>query len=261
MGADQIYIDVQGERLPALGFGTWQLTGETAREATRHAIELGYRQIDTARAYRNEAEVGQAIKDSGVDRSELFVTTKLWRDDLPGEKVGPAVEESLERLGLDAIDLLLIHWPAEDVPLTETLDAMKQAQDAGKVRHLGVSNFRAPVLEQAMAHTRIFADQIPYQPGRTQNSVSTIAREQDVVLTAYSPLRGDAVTSETMVRIAEAHGKTPQQVALRWLLQQPNVSPIPRSSKAEHRAANFDVFDFELSEDEMSQIFGLAGKD
>lgn len=248
------YISVQGEQVPALGFGTWQLNGDEAREATRHALEIGYRQIDTAQAYRNEREVGEGIAQSGVPRDEIFLTTKIVRETLAGDKVGPAVDASLKRLGTDYIDLLLIHWPYDEVPLGETLAAMMVAKEAGKVRHLGVSNFRGPLLLEAMELAPILADQVPYQPGRTQNTLLEIAVERDVMITAYSPLRGQGVQSPVLAEIGEAHGKTPQQVALRWLLQQDKVSPIPRSSNPERRAQNFDVFDFELSDEEMGRI-------
>ena len=248
------HIAVQGEEVPALGFGTWQLTGDDAREGTRHALELGYRQIDTAQAYRNEREVGEGIAQSGVPREEIFLTTKIVGESLAGDKVGPAVDASLRRLGTDYVDLLLIHWPTDQVPLGETLSAMRAAKDAGKVRHLGVSNFRGPLLLEAMELAPILADQVPYQPGRTQNTLLGIAVERDVMLTAYSPLRGDGVQSRVLVEIGGSHGKTPYQVALRWLLQQDKVSPIPRSSNPDRRAQNADIFDFELSEDEMARI-------
>ncbi len=253
-----MFVEVQGEKIPALGFGTWQLSGTEAREATRHALEVGYRQIDTAQAYENEDEVGKGIAESGIPRREIFLTTKIVRDTLAGDKVGPAVDASLHRLGTEYVDLLLIHWPNEEIPLAETLDAMIVAQQAGKVRHLGVSNFKAPLLREALAHTAILADQVPYQPGRTQNSLRALAAEHDVMLTAYSPLRGDGVKAPAMQEIADAHAKTPQQVALRWLLQQDKVSPIPRSSNPAHRAANFEVFDFELSDDEMARIDAIT---
>ena len=247
-------IEVQGVTVPALGFGTWQLSGKAAREATRHALDIGHRQIDTAQAYGNESEVGKAIVESGVPREDIFLTTKIVRDSLAGDRVGPAVDESLAKLRTDYVDLLLIHWPSEDVPLQETLAAMLKAKDAGKVRHLGVSNFRGPLLLEAMQHAPILADQVPYQPGRTQNTLLQIAQERDVMITAYSPLRGDGLKSPVLAEVASAHDKTVHQVALRWLLQQPKVSPIPRSSKADHRASNFDVFDFSLSDDEMARI-------
>lgn len=248
------YLEIQGERIPALGFGTAGLRGDEGIESVRDALEVGYRHLDTARMYRNEREVGQGLRQSGVPRDEVFLTTKIVGPDLHGEAVGPATDESLERLGIDHLDLLLIHGPSDDVPLAETLDAMDEQKAAGKVRHIGVSNFRTALLEEALAHTQIFTDQVPYQPGRTQRGLCELCRTRGVLLTAYSPLRGAGAGEPTMERIAAAHGKTPQQVALRWLLQQPNVSPIPRSSSPEHRRANFDVFDFQLSDEEMEAI-------
>lgn len=247
-------IEVQGRRVPALGFGTWQLSGDDAREGTRHALELGYRQIDTAQAYRNEEHVGQGIRDSGVPREDVFLTTKLVGETLTGDRVGPAVDESLRKLGTEYVDLLLIHWPNPEIPLAETLQAMRAVQDSGKVRHLGVSNFRAALLEEAMELAPIFADQVPYQPGRTQNSLRRLAVGRDVLITAYSPLRGDGVRAPVLAEIAAAHGRTVQQVVLRWLLQQEKVSPIPRSADPGHRAQNFDVWDFELRDEEMAKI-------
>jgi 2,5-diketo-D-gluconate reductase B len=253
-------IEVQGQRVPALGFGTWQLSGAEAREATRDALEIGYRQIDTAQAYRNEDEVGKAIAESGVPREDIFLTTKIVRDSLKGDRVGPSVDESLRKLGTDYVDLLLIHWPTDEVPLGETLAAMRKAQDAGKVRHLGVSNFRAALLREAMEHATILADQVPYQPGRTQNSLRDLAVERDVMITAYSPLRGNGMKDPALAKVAAKHGKTVQQVALRWLLQQDKVSPIPRSSKSDHRRQNFDVFDFELDGDDMDAIGAIRAE-
>jgi diketogulonate reductase-like aldo/keto reductase len=144
------------------------------------------------------------------------------------------------------------------VPLGETLGAMREAQDAGKVRHLGVSNFKGPLLLEAMEHATILADQVPYQPGRTQNTLLGIAAERDVLITAYSPLRGDGMRSPVLAEIAADHGKSVQQVVLRWLLQQDKVSPIPRSANPVHRAQNFEVFDFELTDEEMQRISAIT---
>lgn len=251
-------IEVQGQKVPSLGFGTWQLSGDEAREATRHALEIGYRQIDTAQAYKNEEEVGRAIAESGVAREEIFLTTKLVGETLAGDRVGPAVDESLAKLGTEYVDLLLIHWPNAEVPLGETLEAMRRQQDAGKVRHLGVSNFKVPLLLEALEHAAILADQVPYQPGRTQNTLRAIAVERDVMITAYSPLRGDGIKAPELAAVAQAHAKSVQQVALRWLLQQEKVSPIPRSADPAHRQANFGVFDFELDDEEMARISGIT---
>lgn len=251
-------ITVQGVKVPALGFGTWKLQADQAREGVRHALEIGYRQIDTAQNYENEAEVGRGLVDSGVSRDEVFVTTKIVGETLAGDRVGPATDASLERLGTDWIDLLLIHWPSDDVPLGETLEAMMDQQGAGKVRHLGVSNFDATLLREALDLAPILADQVPYQPGRDQDTLLGVAAEHDVMITAYSPLKGDGVKSDVVGEVAAAHDKSPQQVALRWLLQQDRVSPIPRSGDPDHRRQNADVFDFELSDEEMRRIHQLS---
>ena len=255
---EQTYLQIRGERVPALGFGTAGLTGQACVEAVRDALEIGYRHIDTARVYANEAEVGQGIRDSGVGREEVFLTTKIVGPDLEADRVGAATDERLRLLGVDQIDLLLIHGPSQDVPLKVTLDAMNEQKVAGKVRHIGVSNFRTALLAEAMAHCAIFTNQVPYQPGRTQRGLCEVARTQDIMLTAYSPLRGKGPGDPTMEAIGHAHGKGAAQVALRWLLQQANVAPIPRSGSPEHRRANFEVFDFALAEDEMARISALA---
>jgi len=255
------YVEVQGERLPAIAFGTGGLQGEVCAESVRDAIAIGYRHIDTARLYGNESDVGEGIRSSGVDRSELFVTTKLGATDLAADQVGPATDESLERLGIGSIDLLLIHFPSDDVPLDDTLDAMVDQQKAGKVRHIGVSNFRTDLLRQAMARTRIFTDQVPYQTGRRQRGLCELVATEDIVLSAYSPLRGRTGGDPVMEEIASAHGKSPSQVALRWVVQQRHVFPITRSSSPERRRANFAIFDFELSTDEMERIFALSEQD
>jgi 2,5-diketo-D-gluconate reductase B len=252
------FIEVQGSVLPAIGFGTGGLRGDDGVEGVRHALEIGYRHIDTARRYQNEAEVGEGLRRSGVPRLDVFLTTKIMGSDLAPDRVGPATDASLAALGVDHVDLLLIHVPSEAIPLEATLAAMVDQQEAGRVRHIGVSNFRLAQLRQAMAHTRIFTNQVPYQPGRTQRGLAEMARSEDFLLTAYSPLRGEAINDPVMVAIAEAHGKTVQQVALRWLVQQPGVTPIPRSATPSRRIANFEIFDFELTAEQMASIFALS---
>jgi 2,5-diketo-D-gluconate reductase B len=252
------HIEVQGEQLPAIGFGTGGLRDEVAVEAVRHALEIGYRHIDTARIYGNEAEVGRGLRDSGVPRVDVFITTKVAGPDLAGDQVGPATEDSLRKLGVDQVDLLLIHFPSDDVPLKVTLDAMVEQQHAGRVRHIGVSNFRAPLLQEARAHARIFTDQVPYSLGMRQRTLTELVKEDDVLLTAYSPLRGKAIDSPVVASIAEAHAKTPQQIALRWLTQQPRVTAIPRSATAARRESNFDIFDFVLSPRDMEALSRLS---
>jgi 2,5-diketo-D-gluconate reductase B len=251
-------IEVQGVRVPALGFGTWQLSGSDAEEAVRDALEIGYRQIDTAQMYENEAEVGRAIAASGVPREEIWLTSKVWRDGARSDQVVAAGEQSLRRLGTDYLDLFLLHWPA-DVPIESTVEGMMRLQDAGRIRHFGVSNFPAGLLREALGHGPVFCDQVEYHPLLSIDPVLEVAQERDLLITAYSPLaRGKVLESETLRRIGEAHGKTPGQVALRWLLDQPRVSPIPKASSHERRLENFDVFDFRLTDEERAEIDALA---
>jgi 2,5-diketo-D-gluconate reductase B len=250
---------VQGVEIPKLGLGTWQMTGRACAEAVRDALELGYRHIDTARMYANEAEVGRGLADSGVDRGDVFVTTKLLPQNLRAAEVRRQLSGSLDELRTDYVDLLLIHWPSTDgVPLSETLGAMRELQEQGAVRHLGVSNFPARMAREALEIAPIICDQVEYHPYLGQPALLELARERDLMITAYSPLAQGAAMHEPLLReIGEAHGKNPAQVVLRWLLDQPQVSAVPKASSHEHRAANLDVFDFELSDEERGAIAGL----
>ena len=251
-------LDVHGLEIPKLGLGTWQLSGEDCVEAVRDAIELGYRHIDTARAYGNEAQVGQGIHDSGRNRDEIFLTTKLWYTELSAIGVHDQVEHSLRELRTDYIDLLLIHWPNRRVPLAETLAAMLEARDAGRVHHLGVANFPSAMLREALEHAPLVGNQIELHPYLGQPEVLQVVREHGLMATAYSPLAQGAVLRDRVLEeIAEAHDRTPAQVALRWLLDQPQVAAVPKASSREHRAANLDVFDFELTDDERGRIAAL----
>lgn len=251
-------IDVQGVEIPKLGLGTWQLTGGDCVVAVRDAIELGYRHVDTARAYGNEQQVGQGLHDSGCNRDEVFITTKLWHTQLSAARVHDQIEHSLRDLRTDYVDLLLIHWPNRNVPLAETLGAMLEARDAGRVRHLGVANFPTALLREALELAPIVCNQVEYHPFLGQPAVLSLARERDLVVTAYSPLAQGAALRDPLLReIADAHGRSAAQVVLRWLLDQPRVAAIPRASGHEHRAANLDVFGFELSDEERGAIAGL----
>jgi 2,5-diketo-D-gluconate reductase B len=258
MANGDVIVEVQGARVPALGFGTWLLTGEDAAEGVRDALEIGYRQIDTARAYENEREVGRGIVESGVPRDEIYLTTKVPHDEATADEVRRDAEQSLERLGVDHLDLLLLHWPSPDVPLEETLTAMNRLRDEGLTRNIGVSNFPAGLLAQALQLAPVFCDQVEYHPFLDQSGLLDLAHEHDVLLTAYSPLaHGRVPEDETLSAIGRAHGKTAGQVALRWLLDQPGVSPIPKASSHERRVENFDVFDCALTDDERAQIDAL----
>jgi 2,5-diketo-D-gluconate reductase B len=251
-------VEIQGTRVPVLGFGTWLITGADATEAVRDALEIGYRQIDTARAYENEREVGLGIAESGVPRDEIFLTTKVPHDEATADEVRRDAEQSLERLGVDHLDLLLLHWPSPDVPLEETLTAMSALRDERVTRNLGVSNFPAGLLAQALELAPVFCNQVEYHPFLDQSRLLDLARQYDVLVTAYSPLaHGRVPDDETLTRIGDKHGKTAGQVALRWLLDQPGVSPIPKASSNDRRVENFDVFDFALTDDERAEIDAL----
>jgi 2,5-diketo-D-gluconate reductase B len=251
-------IEVKGVQVPALGYGTWLVTGQDATDGVRDALEIGYRQIDTARAYENEREVGKGIAESGVARNEIFITTKVPHDEATADEVDRDADESLERLGIDQLDLLLLHWPNPEVPLEETLKALDRVREDGRTRQIGVSNFPAGLLEQALEIAPVFCNQVEYHPFLDQSRLLDVARENDVLITAYSPLaHGKVPEDETLTRIGDKHGKSAGQVALRWLLDQPGVSPIPKASSRDRRQENFDVFDFTLDDDDREQIDGL----
>lgn len=258
-----LHIDIPGGRVPALGFGTWQIEGDAARDAVMHALEIGYRHLDTAQIYGNEHEVGQGLRAAGVDREAVFLTTKVAHDRLHYRDVLRSADESLRRLDTDYVDLLLIHWPNEEVELQETLDAMQEVQHRQKAKHLGVSNFPPALLREALEIAPgLICDQVEYHPYLDQSKLLDVIRERALFLTAYSPLaRGEVFDDDTIREVAETHGKSPAQVVLRWHLQQERVATIPKASSPEHRAANFDVFDFALSEDEMARLHGLAHED
>ena len=255
---EDTHLTIQGTEIPRLGFGTWQITGRDATDGVRDALEIGYRHIDTARAYGNEAEVGAGIAASGVDRSEIWLTTKIWLDDFEADPLKAAAEDSLRQLRTDYVDLLLLHWPNPDVPLERTLEAMRELQEAGTIRHAGVSNFPAGMLARALEIAPLFADQVEYHPFLAQDAVLRVAEARDLTLTAYSPLaHGKVPGHPELTAIGEAHGKTAGQVALRWLLDQPNVTTVPKASSHERRQENFEVFDFELSDSDRERIAAL----
>lgn len=255
-------IETKGARMPALGFGTWELNGDSCRRMIPVALELGYRHIDTAQIYGNEAQVGQGLRDAGMPREELWVTTKLWMDELAPDVVPGSLASSLDRLGLDYVDLLLIHWPTETGSHEETLSAMDAERQAGRVRHLGVSNFTVSQFAQSTAAGfDLLTDQVEYHPFLGQRDLKAALDARDMILTAYAPLaRGRVGRDATIARIAEAHGKTPEQVALRWLVQQRNVAAIPKASSRKHAEANLGIFDFALSEADMAAIAALGGQ-
>lgn len=253
------YVDVRGANIPKIGLGTWQITGDECRRVVEEAIRLGYRHIDTAQMYENEPKVGAGIAASGVDRDELWVTSKLGLENLRRDAVARSTHESLRRLGLEYLDLMLIHWPSEEVPLRETLEAMAKLQDSGEIRHIGVSNFTPSLLEEALEIAPVMCNQVERHPFLAQDRIEALCERHELMLTAYSPLaRGKVEKNETLRELGEAHGKTASQIALRWLTQHKNVAAIPKASSTDHLRANLDVFDFELDGAEANRIAKLA---
>ncbi|GAB3674809.1 aldo/keto reductase [Halopiger thermotolerans] len=250
-------VDAQGAEIPKLGFGTARMTGDECRRAVETALEVGYRHVDTAQMYDNERAVGAAIANSAVDREDVFVVTKVHPDNAAFDDVLESTRASLERLGLSTVDLLLLHAPSDRAPLEDTIDAMNELQDEGAVDHVGVSNFSADRLEDAIALSRtpIVANQVKYHPYHHRDDLLEYCVENDVCLTAYSPLAEGAVPGDDrLAEIGAEYGKSAAQVALRWLLQQPSVAAIPKAASREHIEANADVFDFELSDEEMAAV-------
>ncbi len=253
------YVTVAGVDVPALGLGTWPMKGKECRRAVETALDLGYRHIDTAQLYGNEAAVGEAIRDSTVDRDDVFLVTKVHRDNLAYRDVLDSVQGSRERLGTH-IDLLLIHSPSRRVPLEASIRAMNELQDDGLVSHIGVSNFSVTQLEEAIATSRtpIITNQVEYHPYARRDELLAFCIDEGIMLTAYSPVAKGRVAKDTLLQdIGDRHGKTATQVALRWLVQQDMVSAIPKSANPSRQAENIDIFDFVLSTDEMNQIFEL----
>jgi 2,5-diketo-D-gluconate reductase B len=251
-------LTVQGTDIPRLGYGTWQVEGKDASDGVRDALEIGYRHIDTARAYGNERELGEGIAASGVDRDEIFLTTKIWLDEFEPDDLKAAAEDSLRNLRTDYVDLLLLHWPNADVPMERSLTAMRELQEAGKIRHAGVSNFPAGMLARALQITPLLADQVEYHPFLSQDRLLALVAEHDLTLTAYSPLaHGKVVGHPELTAIGEQHGKSAGQVALRWLLDQPYVTVLPKASSHERRVENLQVFDFHLTDADRERIAAL----
>lgn len=256
------FIEIGGARVPALGLGTWELNGDQCETMVGHALALGYRHIDTAQMYGNETEVGNAIAASPVPRDEIFLTTKIWFENLTPVGVRRATEESLRKLQSDYVDLLLIHWPNPAVSLADTLAAMLALQEEGKTRHIGVSNFPVSLLEEALqgSYAQLLCNQVEYHPYLKQDRLLETLAANQMFLTAYCPLaRGHTIAEPTLQTIAANHGKTVGQVVLRWLLDQPRVAAIPRTSNPDRCRENLEIFDFQLSEADTQAIRDLQG--
>jgi 2,5-diketo-D-gluconate reductase B len=239
------YQTIKGAKVPSLGLGTWRLSGQECVRTVEHALALGYRHIDTAQMYANEGEVGRGVRNSDVGREEIFLVTKVSTSNFSRDKVIRSTRESLKKLQTEYVDLLLMHWPSPSVPLGETLGTMTELQEEGSVKHVGVSNFPPSMVEEATEHATVFCNQVEYHPYTAQDELLEQAKEMDYLLTAYSPVAKGRVSKDaTLKEIGEAHGKTPAQVALRWLIQQEKVSAIPKAANEDHLRSNFDIFNF-----------------
>lgn len=256
-------LSSHGARIPVIGFGTSQLGDCAGVVAT--ALKLGYRHVDTAWKYGTEEGVGRGIRASGVPRKDIFLCTKVSHEYLRAADFARSVEESLRRLQTDYVDLLHVHWPSTDgIPLEETLGALAKAKREGKARHIGVANFNIAMTEEAMrlCPEPLVALQAEYHPYLDQSKVLAFCRKAGLVFTAYCPLgRGRLFKDPVLAEIARARGKSVAQIALRWLVQQGNIAPIPRSSNPQHMAESLDIFDFTLSDEEMKRIFALKRPD
>jgi 2,5-diketo-D-gluconate reductase B len=244
--------------IPAIGFGTWRLSGRDCVDGVADALAAGYRHVDTASMYGNEEEVGQGLRAAGADRSDVFLATKVWPDDLSPDRVRASLERSLRALDTDYVDLFLIHWPNPRIPLAATLEAMSALRDEGRTREIGVSNFTSEQFRDALDLAPVIVNQVEYHPFLDQSAVLEVCRERDVELTAYRPLfKGAALEDPVLVEIADAHGATPAQVTLAWLIGQDRVSAVPKASSPERRRENLGALELELTAEERERIDAL----
>jgi diketogulonate reductase-like aldo/keto reductase len=254
-------VEAKGFKIPIVGLGTWTLRGRDCARLTEQAIRVGYRHIDTAQMYDNEREVGEGVRASGK-RNEVTVTTKVQPTSLAPHDLERSVKESLAKLRLDHIDLLLIHWPNPRVPLGDTLGAMNDLRARGLTRHIGVSNFTTALLAEAirLSEAPLVADQVEYHPYLDQSKVHAACRAAGMAMVSYCPLHrgGELLSEKPVLDAARAHGRTPGQIVLRWHVQQEGVVAIPRTTRKERLKENLDVFGFSLTDAEMAAISGLA---
>jgi diketogulonate reductase-like aldo/keto reductase len=254
-------VSANGAGIPAIGLGTWQLNGDTALRCVEVALKAGYRHIDTAAMYGNEREIGEAIRRSGVRRDDIFLTTKVWYDQVAFGALQRSAEESLKRLKCEYVDLLLIHWPSKTVSVEEQVRALGDARRRGLARHIGLANFPPYLVEEAVSHADqpLVSDQVEHHPYLDQSELKATLAAHGMSLTSYSPLgKGSLLDDPVIVEIAREHGKSPAQVILRWHVQQPKTIAIPRSSNPRRIADNIEIFDFALSAEEMARLSGLA---
>jgi 2,5-diketo-D-gluconate reductase B len=250
-------LAIGGAHLPRLGFGTYGMSGSGLQKILIVALRHGFRHIDTAQMYQNEADVGAAIRASGIPRQDIFVTTKVWVDNYPAERFAASVDRSLLDLQSDYIDLLLVHWPRGSVSIAEQVEGLNRSVEAGKVRHIGVSNFNADMMQSAIKLSQhpIVTNQVEYHPFLDQSALLKAVNANKTSLMAYCGMAlGRVFESPILKEIAARNRRTIAQVVLRWLIQQPQVAALSRTEKLERIVDNVRVFDFELSQEDMQTI-------
>ncbi|RVG03095.1 aldo/keto reductase [Sinorhizobium meliloti] len=254
-------VSSNGANIPALGFGTFRMSGAEVLRILPQALKLGFRHVDTAQIYGNEAEVGEAIQKSGIPRADVFLTTKVWVDNYRHDAFIASVDESLRKLRTDHVDLLLLHWPGSDVPMAERIGALNEVRNAGKVRHIGISNFNTTQMEEAarLSDAPIATNQVEYHPYLDQTKVLQTARRLGMSLTSYYAMANGKVPADPLLtEIGGRHGKTAAQVALRWLVQQQDVIVLSKTATEARLKENFAIFDFALTREEMAAVRTLA---
>ena len=266
-GEEKIRLN-NGVYIPSIGFGTSMLTGNECIDTIKKALDIGYRHIDTASAYENEGEIGKAIKQSNVDRNELFITSKVWKDSMGYQKTIKSLERTLKNLDLEYIDLFLIHWPKnnDDKLNIETWRALEQFYKEGKIRAIGVSNFLEHHLKIILDNCEIIpaVNQIEFHPGLTRNETRALCKEKGIVVEAWSPLgKGKMLNNDTLVSLSKKYNKSVAQICLKWCMQN-DVLPLPKSQNEERMRQNLDLFDFEISNEDVQIINNMrffAGSD
>ena len=259
-----------GLSIPSIGLGTWELNGQECRRVVREALELGYRHVDTASMYENESEVGQGIIDSGIDREDLFLTTKInttgWtpsRGDgqsLKNKNIVKVFDQSLSDLKTEYVDLLLIHWPRFETTLGDMLEILFTIKKSQKAKEIGVANFNTSLLQKciSLGFNDIFCNQVEYHPFLSQAKLLDVMQNLDLIPVAYCPIcRGDVAKDGVINGLAEKYNKTPAQIALRWIIQQ-NAVAIPKTASQKRLKENFDIYDFNIDQSDMDKIYSLA---
>lgn len=250
------YITLGSSNVPAIGMGTYKITGPEAVDTIKKALQIGYRHLDTAQLYDNEREVGEAIIASGIPREEIFLTTKVWPSNLTGDKFLPSVIESLQKLKTGYVDLLLIHWPHHQMRVEEYITTLTKIQQLGLAKEIGVSNFNIAQLKDALnSGARIVTNQVEFHPWINQGKLYEFMQKQNIVITAYTPLgQGKFMSDKRLEALSAIYVRTPAQIVLRWMMQKQNIIAIPKSKNQHRLKENLNVFDFELSDEDMEMI-------